>query len=231
MKILAFDTATRSGSVAILDDSRIIVEMNSDTGKTHSESLLPAVDHVLHETGYVIDDIDGYALTIGPGSFTGLRIGLSTVKGLAWASGKPVMAVSTLEALAHNIPFTDKFICPVLDARKKEIYTAIFRWNGSDIERVSEDAVMPPAGLFDLIDGETIFLGPGLNIYGAYISERLGNGATFAPENLWSVRASNVGIIALEGFKRGEGRESSILLPRYIRPSEAELNWGKKRDQ
>jgi len=121
MKILAIDTSTPSESIALLEDDQLIAELTTCIQKTHAERLLPSIKTLLDNIGTKLEHIDGFALAIGPGSFTGLRIGLSTIKGLAWSLNKKVAGISTLEALAMNLPYSDKPVCPMLDARKKEV--------------------------------------------------------------------------------------------------------------
>jgi len=126
MKILAIETSTMMGSVAVMDKTQLIAEYRLNIKGTHSERLVRIIDEVLKDSGLEFKDLDGYAVSIGPGSFTGLRIGITTVKGLAFVTRKPVAAIPTLDALACNIPFSQYQICPMLDARKKEVYTALY---------------------------------------------------------------------------------------------------------
>lgn len=129
MKVLAIDTSTLLGGVAIADDLEgVIVEVRLNVKSTHSERLMTTIDYVLKQSGYTISEMDFFAIAIGPGSFTGLRIGLSTIKGFSYATGKPVVSVPTLEALALNFPFCCYPVCTMLDARKKEVYAALFEW-------------------------------------------------------------------------------------------------------
>ncbi len=128
MRVLAIDTSTMLGGIAVMDDAGLIVETRLNVKSTHSERLMTELDHTLKRAGLKISDIDVFAAAIGPGSFTGLRIGLSTVKGFSYVTGKPIVSVPTLEALVWNFPYSRYPICTMLDARKKEVYAALFKW-------------------------------------------------------------------------------------------------------
>src|SRR4030066_909454 len=143
MKILAIETSTMLGGIAIVYDlSGLIAEVRVNVKSTHSERLVTATDYVLKQAGLKVSDIDVFAIAIGPGSFTGLRIGLSTVKGFSYATGKPIVSVPTLEALAQNFPFCRYPVCTMLDARKKEVYAALFKWrNDGFIRLINEMSV------------------------------------------------------------------------------------------
>src|SRR4030043_141113 len=137
MKILAIETSTMLGGIAIVDDlSGLIAEVRLNVKSTHSERLVTATDYVLKQAGLKVSDIDVFAVAIGPGSFTGLRIGLSTVKGFSYATGKPIVSVPTLEALAWNFPYCRSPVCTMLDARKKEVYAALFKWDNNGCIRL-----------------------------------------------------------------------------------------------
>lgn len=223
MKILAFDTSSASGSVAVTDGERLLCEWNSGDAGKHSNWLMPAVDGVLRSAGARLADIDLYAVDIGPGSFTGLRIGVSTVKGLAWATGRKVVGVSTLEALALNLRYSRMHVCPVLDARRGEVYAAIYRYADGGMEAVMKDSALSPATLFERlreVEGPVVFLGNGLTAYSEEIRKNV-DGAVVAPAALWSMRASNIAMLAME---RATGAVSPAELgPMYLRKSEAEI--------
>ena len=172
-----------------------------------------------------MNDLDAFAVSLGPGSFTGLRIGISIVKGLAWATGKPLAGVPTLDALAANVPFLPYFICPVLDARKGEIYTALFRWRNEQIlERLTEYMAIKPEELGDLISENTVLVGDALLIYGDYLASKLGDRLIQAPPHLSVIHASSVAWLAWQRLRRELYEDISSCTPLYVRPSEAELN-------
>jgi tRNA threonylcarbamoyladenosine biosynthesis protein TsaB len=140
MKLFAIETSTMLGGIAVIDDSAgLIAEARLNVKSTHSERLMTEIDHIMKHSGVKLSDIDAFAISIGPGSFTGLRIGLSTVKGFAFATGRPIVAVPTLEALAWNFPYCRYPVCTMFDARKKEVYAALFYWEGNGFVRLLEE--------------------------------------------------------------------------------------------
>jgi len=176
-----------------------------------------------------VRDIQGIALSLGPGSFTGLRIGVSTVKGLAYALKIPVVGVSTLEALSGNVPYCSSIICPLLDARKKEVYAAFFLGDGSGrVTRKSEDWVLSPEELCRRITGKTLFLGNGIEVYAEVLQKNLGFLASFAPPELSLPRALNVARLSLPKFQKGQTLDLFSFTPIYIRRSEAEIHYEAK---
>ena len=219
MRIIAIETATLVGSIAIIDDERVISELTLNVKATHSEKLMAAMNHLLSESGLTINDMDGIAVSIGPGSFTGLRIGLSTAKGLSYGSGKPLIGISTLDALASNLPFSRYLVCPILDARKGEVYTAIYRKN----EKVTDDMAVKPASLIEMIKEDTVFLGDGVSAYRNLLKEQLRDLYHEAPLPLQLPKASNVAMLALDRLRSNDVDDPFALVPRYIRKSEAEL--------
>jgi tRNA threonylcarbamoyladenosine biosynthesis protein TsaB len=229
MKILGVDTSTSCGSLGIIDDNAVVTEYALLRDETHSTRLAPAIQALLKEAQLGLNEIDGIAVSLGPGSFTGLRVGLSAVKGLALAAEKPVVGVPTLDALASNLPFTPYVICPILDARKGEVYSALYKNGGRGlVERLTPYEVLSPPRLLEKIPlQETIFLGDGVEVYGELIKERLGAKALFAPPHLRFLRGSSVAEIGLQRFKRGEQDDISSLVPIYVRPSDAEIKWKK----
>jgi len=226
MKVLAIETATVAGSVAIIDDSAgLIGEVRMDVKVVHAERLMPSIEWLLKASGIQIDDIDAFAVSIGPGSFTGLRIGLSTAKGFSYSTGKPVMPVPTLDAFARTLPFCSYIICPMLDARKNQVYAALYQWNGSVCSKIMAETAISPADLLNKLSGTAVFMGDGVKIYGRLISDTLRDKAVFAPASRMSPSASTVGEIALEQLKQGIVVDPVSLVPFYIRKSEAEVHW------
>ena len=230
MKILAIDTSTPSGSIALLEDDQLIAELTTCIQKTHAERLLPSIKTLLDNIGTKLEHIDGFALAIGPGSFTGLRIGLSTIKGLAWSLKKKVVGISTLEALAMNLPYSDKPVCPMLDARKKEVYAAVYKCNNNLPECIMPDTALSPDNLINKIKEPTIFLGDGIKVYGNLIKDMLKDTAVIAPAHLWQIKASNIGLLAWKKFKSGNIDSPESIRLNYLRPSEAEIKVRLKAD-
>lgn len=223
MKVLAIETSTMAGSVALVDGDELVSEYLLNIDITHSERLLLAIDCVLRDTKMPVGEIDGFAISIGPGSFTGLRIGTSTIKGLAYAANKPVVGIPTLDAMAENISFTDYLICPILDARKKQVYTALYKRGTKDrLEKITPDLVINPSELLKKIQERVVFLGDGLKVYHTLIKETLQDMALFAPLNLRLPRAANVAKLSLCQFKENNVLDLDTFTPSYVRPSEAE---------
>lgn len=216
MRLLALETSTLAGGVALLDDERVVGEYLLDVRVTHSERLMPAIDRLLRDAGWTVANLDGLAVAVGPGSFTGLRIGLSTAKGLAWARGIPAAPVPTLDALSASLPFCALPVCPVLDARKGEVYCSRYRWDGAGMRREWDYLAIPPGSLADRLDEPTVLLGDGA---GSVLSRH----ARVAPAHRRMPSAAAVGVLGLARFRAGEVVSATELLPFYLRPSEAEL--------
>ncbi|UCG22333.1 MAG: tRNA (adenosine(37)-N6)-threonylcarbamoyltransferase complex dimerization subunit type 1 TsaB [Deltaproteobacteria bacterium] len=225
MKILAIDTSTRVGSIAVVEGPLLKAQQILNISATHNQRLLPGIERILNDAGWSLEDLDGFAVSLGPGSFTGLRIGLSIVKGLAWATGKPLAGVPTLDALAANVSFVPYKICPILDARKGEIYTALYRQGDEGIpQRLTSYMVLKPEELVALISETTLLVGDGFLSYGDYLKRELGNRLVLAPPHLSVIHASSVAWLGWHKLQAGEYEDISSCTPLYIRPSEAELN-------
>ncbi len=227
MKILAVDTTTSSCSVAIIDDNATLAELTLHDRETHSRSLLKNIDEVLKQADLDILNIDSFAVATGPGSFTGLRIGLSTVKGLSAATGAPVIGVSSLKSLALGLSVYDKQICSIIDARKNEVYAAIYRAVDNGIETIVGECVVSPAVLAEKISDETLFAGTGVSVYRGLIEAAVGNNAFFCEEQYNHINAVNVGVLARITLKQGTFGTASIV-PDYIRKSDAEIGLEKR---
>jgi tRNA threonylcarbamoyladenosine biosynthesis protein TsaB len=241
MIILAIETSTGAESIALVEaflqgtdifpERRILAESILNVPSNHSARLMPAIDHLLREVSLSIGEIQGISLALGPGSFTGLRIGVSTVKGLAYALQVPVAGVPTLDALAQNARYASSLVCPILDARKKEVYAALYRGDGSGrLIKMSEDWVLPPAALASRIPEKTLFLGDGVPVYGQELKERLGTKALFAPPELFLPRAANVACLSISAFQNGPTLDLFSFTPIYVRRSEAEIHYEGKAE-
>jgi tRNA threonylcarbamoyladenosine biosynthesis protein TsaB len=222
MKLLAVESATLSGGVALLDGDRLLGEITLNIAITHSERLMSAVDRLLADCGLAPADLDGLAVSVGPGSFTGLRVGLATVKALAMALELPVAPVPTLDALAARLPFADASICPILDARKGEVYLSLYRWGGSGMERQWDYLALPPPAAAARLEAPVILLGDGIEACRPWL-ERLGAGARVAPAAQRLPSAAAVAGLGLAALAAGGGVSAEALAPLYLRPSEAEL--------
>jgi tRNA threonylcarbamoyladenosine biosynthesis protein TsaB len=228
MKILALDTATLSCSAAIVDDGMACAELTTVNTQTHSKHLMSMIDTVCDMSGLKIADMDGFAVTIGPGSFTGLRIGISTVKGLAWSLNKPVVGISSLDALAWQCIPAAYPVCTLLDARKQEVYYCRYRFQDGKLKKDRSEQVIALAGVINDIREPCIFIGNGANLYKEEILEKLGELAHFAGWNQDIIRASSVAGLSLERFVHHQTDDVALLVPHYIRKSDAELH--RKRD-
>lgn len=226
MKILALETATPAGSIAIVDDTEgLIGEVRVNVRIAHAERLMPSIQWLLGASGVSIKEIDAFAFSIGPGSFTGLRIGLSTVKGFSFATGKPIIPVPTIDAFARTMPFCRQMICPMLDARKNEVYAGLYRWVNGQCKKILPETALKPDDLLKKINEPVVFLGEGSKIYRTLISDRLKSNALFAPPSRMSPSASSVAEIAIEKIRQGITTDPVSLAPLYIRKSEAEIRW------
>jgi tRNA threonylcarbamoyladenosine biosynthesis protein TsaB len=222
MKILAVDTATRSCSVAITDNDCIVSEITLNLAQTHAAILMSMIHRVLDAAHLFLDDIDGFAITIGPGSFTGLRIGLSTIKGISAATGKPVVGVSTLEALAHNYPYASDCICPMIDARKGQVYCARYRFRDGVLSIELPVRSITPMNAVKDLNEICIFIGDGALAYKNLIVEQLGELALFAHPCHHIIKASVVAHLSLPRFLNGDTEDVAALVPVYARKSDAE---------
>ncbi len=226
MKVLSLETATVTGSIAILDDhTGLIGEVRTDVKIVHAERLMPSIEWLLHTSRISIEEIDAFGVSIGPGSFTGLRIGLSTAKGFAYATGKPIVPVSTLDAFARTLPFCSHMICPLLDARKNEVYAALYKWEEGLLRKIFPETALHPEQLLKEINGPVVFMGDGVGKYRELITDSLKTDAIFAPPSRMSPSASTVAEIAIEKIKQGIVTDPVSLTPFYIRKSEAEVHW------
>ncbi len=225
MLILALDSTALVGSVALCEDDRLLGEFTVNTGHTHSETLLPMVDAVLKTCGKTIRDIDLFACTTGPGSFTGVRIGASTIKGLAYGKSKPCLGVSTLEALARNAEPFDGIICPAMDARRAQVYNALFSSNGIQMTRLCDDRALAIDTLGDELvsyDRPIYLVGDGAKLVYTSLSERLGDRLILLPERIRHQSGYAVAQCARRAYEMGTRGTDAELAPVYLRPSQAE---------
>jgi tRNA threonylcarbamoyladenosine biosynthesis protein TsaB len=221
--ILAVDTSTFAGSVALLRERRLLAEINLVSSQTHSERLLASIDLLLKSLTLKLEDLDGFALAVGPGSFTGIRIGMSTVKSFALAHGKPVAPVSNLGALAQKLRQSPaRLLCPVMDAKKQEIYGALFEKGSEGLQEVLPQGVYTPDRFFSQLPSHRIitFIGSGVPVYKQKIFQYFKDKARLSQRSLFV--AYEVGLLGHEMFKAGKGVDSFQVEPQYIRRSQAE---------
>jgi tRNA threonylcarbamoyladenosine biosynthesis protein TsaB len=226
--LLAIDTATRSCSVGLLSRDRVLAEAHRADGQTHSRHLMAMIDDVLAQCRSAICDLSAVAVTIGPGSFTGLRIGLATAKGLAVAADVPMVGVVTLEALARQAAEPDaEMVCPLIDARKGEVYGGFFDPGTDGVPRMRGRLfVCPPERALAKIERACLFIGDGALLYRERIRRGIGPLARFAPEKDHVIRAATVGRMARQTLEAGGGCDPGRLAPLYVRKSDAELRLG-----
>ena len=230
MKVLAVDTSANVATAAICDEGRLICESILNHKKTHSEKIMPMIDELLKDSETDIHDIDLFAVANGPGSFTGLRIGVSTVKGLAHAAGKPIVGISTLAGLAYNLFDVDGIIAPIMDARRSQVYNALYRFeNGILIEKEPPRAIALSDCLAELQSEQKVyFLGDGTAVYEKEIAKALGERAVIAPMTASLQRASSIAALALMKAKEGYVDDYQTLMPFYLRKPQAEREYDEK---
>jgi tRNA threonylcarbamoyladenosine biosynthesis protein TsaB len=229
MKILSIETSTMLGGVAIIDEAAgLIAETRLNVKTTHSERLMTAVNNTLIQSEMDLGAIDAFAVAIGPGSFTGLRIGLSTVKGLSYATGKPVVTVPTLDAFAWNFQYSSYPVCLMLDARKSEVYAAVYIWEDNRFRTVIECVSIKPEALLEKLQGNVLFAGEGVLLYRGKITGIMKERAFFAALDKMVPSPANVAMLGLIKAVRGEYAIISETVPVYIRKSEAEVKWSEK---
>ena len=225
MKVLAIDTSGANCSVAIINEEKVICDFNLSIGTTHSETLLPMVDEVCKASKIDLSDVDVLACGIGPGSFTGLRIGIATIKGFALAQNKPVIGVPTLDALANNIAAFDGYVCSVLDARNNNVYAGIFKHENEKVilqdDYITED-LDTLIEILKLKNEKIMFVGDGAVSFKQQFKDALQEKALFAPIHLNNQLSSSVAKAALVRALENDFDNADTLNPMYLRKSQAE---------
>lgn len=237
MKVLALDSSGLVASVAIIEEDSLIAEYTVNYKKTHSQTLLPMMDEIVRMTESDLSSVDAIAVAKGPGSFTGLRIGAATAKGLGLALKKPIIGIPTVEGLAMNLYGTNALICPLMDARRNQVYTGIYRFLDGRLQIVKDQV---PVGIEEIIEAlnligeEVVFLGDGVSVYKEVIKERIAVSYHFAPAHVNKQRAAAVGVRAFDYFEKGMYVSADEFEPEYLRLSQAEreqLEKNKKEKQ
>ena len=224
MLILAFETSAKAASVALTENGKLLGESYQNTGMTHSQTLMVMAEDLLKQCGKTVGDLTAVAVAEGPGSFTGVRIGVAAAKGLAWGGEKPCYGVSTLEAMAISLGAWQGYICPCMDARRSQVYNALFYVNHGEIKRVSEDRAIALADLGEELKmlKEPIFLvGDGSNLCYNTLKEAV-PGLILPPEHRMHQRAAGVALVAQEMADAGDPGNGAELTPNYLRLSQAE---------
>ncbi len=231
MRVLGIDTATKTASVCLLDDKGIVGEHTLHVEQVHSKKIMPMIERMLKDVGVAVSDIDGIAVSSGPGSFTGLRIGMSTAKGLAYTLKIPIVGVSTLESLAFNAVPTQKLVCPILDARMKEVYSSLYRWENTELIKLKEEKAL---SLENLLSGlqdyqePFLFVGEGAVRFFEDIQNSSLKKTELAPMHTNINRASSTAILGRDRISAGKADQLMALQPSYLRRSQAEVAREKK---
>ena len=234
MRVLAVDTSSSVAAVAVMDGIRLQGEYILDNGKTHSQKLVPMVKEIMANLELTPHDIDLYAASSGPGSFTGLRIGITTIKAIAFAAKKPVVSIPTLDALAYNIPVTGSVVCPIMDARNNQVYTALFKYEDNIQTNITEYMGLHISELISLIKGKNIdvvFIGDAVQLHRDLLKSEIGIRCSFAPQYLLRNRASTVAELALLKALTGQTENCFDMAPYYLRKSQAEREYEKKLEE
>jgi tRNA threonylcarbamoyladenosine biosynthesis protein TsaB len=230
VRVLGIDTATWTASVGVIDGDRTLAESSRPVDRgNHATSLLSTIDAVLRAAQLRLSDLQLLAVSIGPGSFTGLRIGLSVAKGFSLAAGLPIIGVPTLEAFAHAAGRRPGLICPVLDARKKEVYGAAFRWSGESLEYVCEATVLEPQRFAEQIAKTCTLIGDGVDAYRSTWHACLGDEATLISFRECAPRGSSVASLGVQLAGARGVDDAARLVPVYLRKPEAEVLREKRR--
>ena len=229
MKILAIDTTSLVASVALVDEKKTIAEFTTNYKKTHSQTIMPMLEYLKNMVELDINTVDYIACSSGPGSFTGLRIGAATAKGLAFALNKKIIPVPTLDALAYNIFMNGQIIAPIMDARRNQVYTAFYKWEDDKFIRISEymaDDIKLVLKKLSRFDKNVVFLGDGVEVYKDIIIEFNSN-FIFAPAHIHAQRASAVGALAMEYARSGvvDPKDFELI---YLRKSQAEREFDER---
>lgn len=231
MRILAMDSSGLVASVAVVETGAIeevtVAEYTVNYKKTHSQTLLPMLDDVAKMIELDLDTIDAIAVAAGPGSFTGLRIGSATAKGLGLALSKPLIHVPTLHGLAYNLCGSDKIVCPIMDARRGQVYTGIYEFEGNELVVIEDQmavSIEELGGKLCAYDREVVFLGDGVPVFCEALVERIMAGVriSFAPAHMNRQRAAAIGALAIRYYRAGKMESAAEHQPDYLRVSQAE---------
>lgn len=234
MRVLAIDTSSTSATCAIINDEKLIVEYTLNNKLTHSQTIMPMIEEALKSCDLKPEDIDVFAAAKGPGSFTGLRIGIATINGLAQATNKNVVGVSTLHALAFNVPYCEGIVVPIIDARRDRVFTAVYKWVNGNLHMIKEQDVLEVKELIKILEErpeKIVFVGDGILTYRSVLKESLGDKVLFAPKNASVSRASSVAELAMSQAKAGKIESYFELVPEYLRESQAQREYNEKHSK
>ncbi len=239
MKILLLDTSSKFLSLAVAEDDKVLSRMHRLLDRKHSTRLISFMDKILKRAGVPLERIDGFCVNKGPGSFTGLRIGITTIKGLAYALRKPVVAIPSLDILAQNVKLPSPLwgkgkgegvsfqVCPIVDAKQNKVYACLYQLRNGKIKRKSGYLLLPIEELLKKIKGGVFFLGDGVGLYREKISQNKNIRPVFAEEKIWYPMASRAVSLALERFREGKLDDVHSLVPLYLYPRECQIRLRK----
>lgn len=231
MIILGLDTSTMMTTCAVMEDDMLLGEFSLSLDMSHSEALVPMIEELMDNLDLKLGDMDGFAVSTGPGSFTGLRIGLATAKGFAHVTGKPIVGVSSLQVLADNM-YGHSVVIPMMDARRDRVFTAIYTMENNQWETLLEPDAIEVENLISMIQDsyeKVMLVGDGATKYRNEFSDRLAGKVEFAPGTLNLSRASSVCRLGMLRLQRGESDDMFTLAPEYLRDSQAQRMMSKKR--
>lgn len=230
MKILSFDSATESATCALIEDEKLLGEITFNYKKQHSVLIMTMIDTLLHNSNTDITEVDGFIISKGPGSFTGLRIGMATFKGICNGLNKPLLGISSLDALAYNLAYTDGIICPILDALRGNVYTSIYKFDKNTLVKLEDYSAIAVEDLIEKLkeyNSKVTFIGDGVYKHRETISVNLPL-SCFAPTHLNVVKASSLGELGYNLLKEGSAENIYTLAPLYIRKPQAEREYEEK---
>ncbi|MDW7668873.1 MAG: tRNA (adenosine(37)-N6)-threonylcarbamoyltransferase complex dimerization subunit type 1 TsaB [Bacillota bacterium] len=229
MIVLGIESSTETASCAVLSEEKLLGEYSQNIGKTHSENLMTLIDNLIIDTEINLRDISGIAITKGPGSYTGLRIGIAIAKSMSQSLNLPILSISTLESLAYNLPYTEKIINPILDARSNRIYTGFYKWQNDKVINLNEDSATTIEEHIEILlqdesSKEIIFIGNGVEKHKEYILSKLGKRCTFACSYINSLKSSSTAQAGIEKLKNHDFLTWENFNPIYLRKTQAERN-------
>jgi len=224
MSVLAIETATEQLGVALVEEHRVVASYELLAQHPHAVELPQAVTRVLDAGGATLEQVEGIVVDIGPGSFTGLRIGMAFVKAVIFRAKKPVVGISCLDVLAGNLPLTAHLVCPIVDAKQRKVYAALYRTIDGSVHKQSDYHLVTLDGLMPMLNhGPIVFLGDGVALYRERLTKQLGKRALFAAPELWLPRAATLGRLGLERLRRGEQDDPRSLVPMYLHPMDCSI--------
>ena len=223
MKILSIDTSTATCTVGLVAGPDVVAESVDHSGRTHARHIMRMLDETLNQAAMSLEDVDGFGVITGPGTFTGLRIGISTVQGMAYALSKPVAGITSLDALAAQAKTELQYICPMVDARRQEVYYGLYEAHAKGLKQTGPHQVAAPAALLEQIQVPCYFLGTGARMYRQVITDTLGSEALFSDADMDRIHSEVIARLARAQLQEAEAQPLPLVSPYYIRRSDAEM--------